>query len=154
MSTAVQPTSTTAQREHFEALAREAEGAMAASLPWYRVKVALLAGLGYAVIFGALAVLLLIGALCAWAVHSGYVWVLLVKAKVLLALPVLGFVLMRALWVRVEAPIGRRVTTQDCPLLFEQLADLCRRMKAPRIHRVLIVKDANVSIAQIPRLGI
>ena len=46
MSTAVQPLSTTAQREHFEALAYEAERAMATSLPWYRVKIALLAGLG------------------------------------------------------------------------------------------------------------
>ncbi|MEK6784178.1 MAG: M48 family metallopeptidase [Nitrospirota bacterium] len=154
MSTAVQRLSTTAQREHFEALAREAERAMAASLPWYRAKIALLAGLGYVVIFGTLAVLLLIGALCVWAVLSGYLWVLLVKAKLLLAVPAIGFILMRALWVRIDAPTGRRVTKHDCPLLFEQLADLCRRMKAPRIHRVLIVNDANVSIAQIPRLGI
>lgn len=154
MSTAVQPLSTTAQREHFEALAYEAERAMATSLPWYRVKIALLAGLGYAVIFGALAVLLLIGSFCVWAVLSGYLWVLLVKAKLFLAVPAIGFILMRALWVRIEAPTGRRVTKQDCPLLFEQLADLCRRMKAPQIHRVLIVNDANVSIAQIPRLGI
>ena len=125
MSTAVQRRSTTAQREHFEALAREAERAMAVSLSWYRVKIALLAGLGYAVIFGTLAVLLLIGALCVWAVLSGYLWVLLVKAKLLLAVPAIGFILMRALWVRIEAPTGRRVTTHDCPLLFEQLADLC-----------------------------
>lgn len=154
MSTAVQRLSTTAQREHFEALAREAERAMAASLSLYRVKITLLAGLGYAVIFGTLAVLLLIGALCVWAGLSGYLWVLLVKAKLLLAVPAIGFILMRALWVRIDAPTGRRVTKHDCPLLFEQLADLCRRMKAPRIHRVLIVDDVNVSIAQIPRLGI
>jgi len=127
---------------------------MATSLPWYRVKIALLAGLGYAVIFGTLAVLLLIGGLCLWAVLSGYLWVLLVKAKLLLAVPAIGFILMRALWVRIDAPTGRRVSKDDCPLLFEQLADLCHRMKAPRIHRVLIVNDANVSIAQIPRLGI
>ncbi|MDF0666358.1 MAG: M48 family metallopeptidase [Nitrospira sp.] len=154
MSTAVQPLSTTAQREHFEALAREAERAMASSLSWYRVKIALLAGLGYAVIVGTLAVLLLIGSFCVWALLSGYLWVLLVKAKLLLAVPAIGFILMRALWVRIDAPTGRRMTKQDCPLLFEQLADLCCRMKAPRIHRVLIVNDANVSIAQIPRLGI
>ncbi len=146
--------STTARRERFEAVAREAERAMAASLPGYRMKVALLAMLGYGVIFGMLSLLLGISAVCVWAMVSGYAWVLLLKTKLILAMPACGLVLLRALWVRIEAPKGYEVFPKDCPRLFGELASLCRGLKAPRIHRVLIMNDFNVSIMQIPRLGI
>ncbi|ODT43564.1 MAG: hypothetical protein ABS70_07750, partial [Nitrospira sp. SCN 59-13] len=121
----------------------------------YRVKTALLAILGYLVIFGMLGVLLMISLLCVWAALSGHAWwLVLVKAKLILVLPALGFVILRSLWVRIKAPTGYRVQKAQCPRLFDEVAHLSSRLRTPRIHRILIVNDFNAAIAQVPRLGI
>jgi len=147
--------STTERRERFEAFVCQAEQAMQANPRKYRIKLALLAILGYLVIFGMLGVLLLIGFLCVWAALSGHAWwLLLIKTKLILLLPAFGLLILRSLWVRIKAPIGYRVRQAQCPRLFQEVAHLSSRLQTPRIHRILIVNDFNAAISQVPRLGI
>lgn len=151
----MKPKSTTERRERFEALVCQAEQAMQSNPRRYRMKIALLAILGYFVIFGMLGVLLMISLLCVWAALSGHAWwLVLVKTKLILVLPALGFVILRSLWVRIKAPTGYRVQKAQCPRLFEEVTYLSSRLRTPRIHRILIANDFNAAIAQVPRLGI
>lgn len=147
--------STTERRERFEAFVLQAEQAMRANPRKYRITIALLAILGYLVIFGILGVLLLIGFLCVWAAWSGHAWwLLLIKTKLIWLFPAFCLLILRSLWVRIKAPTGYRIRQAQYPRLFQEVAHLSSRLQTPRIHRILIVNDFNAAISQVPRLGI
>lgn len=113
--------STTERRERFEAFVLQAEQAMRANPRKYRITIALLAILGYLVIFGILGVLLLIGFLCVWAAWSGHAWwLLLIKTKLIWLFPAFCLLILRSLWVRIKAPTGYRVRQAQCPRLFRK----------------------------------
>lgn len=118
----------------------------------YRARVAGLAVLGYAYLFGAL---ILLSALVA-----GAVWLILnnvgawAAIKLLIPVAVLTWMIGRALWVRFVPPEGLEVTRAEVPELFAEIERVRTAMKAPRVHKVLITDDYNAGVNQYPRLGV
>lgn len=116
----------------------------------YRARVIGLALLGYGYLAALVAVLLLLTAVAVASV---------VKLKALglkLALVIGGFlwVVLRSLWVRLEAPEGTPLERRDAPDLFAMLDRLRGKLATPRIHAVLLTDDFNAGAAQVPRLGL
>jgi Zn-dependent protease with chaperone function len=140
-------------QDDFESLIRRLEQEAAANPAGYRRKLGALAFLGYAYI--ATTVLLLIGGagLIVWmaATVNHAIWLL---GKVSWAFVVLIYVVVRAMWVRLDPPQGRPLTPADCPELFELIENLRARSGAPRLDQVLLTGDFNAAIVQHPRFGI
>jgi Zn-dependent protease with chaperone function len=137
--------------DQFEALVTRLERQERRDPAAYRRRVLLLAFAGYAYIATVLAVaaLLLLGSL-----------VLLPKLKALGVKLVIVFgaffwLVVRAMWVRLDAPEGREVTRAEAPELFALLDALQRELHVgARFHHVLITDDFNAAVVQVPRLGI
>jgi len=140
-------------QDDFESLVRRLEQEAAANPAGYRRKLGALAFLGYAYI--AATVLLLIGG------AAGIVWMVTSVSHALLLLGKLGwaflvliYVVLRAMWVRLDAPQGRPLTSTECPELFMLIESLRTKGGAPRLDRVLLTGDFNAAIVQQPRFGI
>lgn len=140
--------------KQFDALVRRLEPEAAASPRAYRWRVLVLALLGYAYIVGVVAVTLALAAASLWgmthmrgngAYHLG---------KLAAALLLLAGIIVRALWVRFDAPGGRRLTRAEAPALFEEAEALRRALDAPRASVVLLTDEYNAAVSQVPRLGI
>ncbi|HEX9625797.1 MAG TPA: M48 family metalloprotease [Acidiferrobacterales bacterium] len=137
-------------RQEFDALVARLEKYAARHPRAYKLRIAGLAGLGYAYIVAVLIVLAVLTLISlALAVKAP-----LVAIKLGLPLLALVWVIFRALWVRLEAPQGLPVRRRDAPALFALIADLRRRLKGPRIHRVLLTDEFNAAVSQVPRLGL
>lgn len=146
---------TTARRERFAALARQAQASFERAPRAYKYRLALLALLGYAVIFGMLAALVaIIGGTVTAAFMSTAFLLLLIKKKLIIVLGMAVWVLARALWVRFEAPRGHALTPSTAPALFEDLEQMRARLRLPRIHQVLLDTQFNAALVQTPRLGV
>ncbi len=76
------------------------------------------------------------------------------KLMLVLGCASLLFSLLRALWMRPEAPQGLSVTEQEAPKLFELIEKVRRKTGAPRPDRVLIDGELNAAVWQQPRLGL
>ena len=136
----------------FDALVGRLETFAARRPGTYKLRVAGLAALGYLYIVGVLLMLMLLFGLLMVLLATGKMTLLAIK----LGLPLL-FVLgaiFRAIWVRIGAPTGLAITRRDAPALFEALDDMRRRLKGPRIHRVLLTDEYNAAVMQVPRLGL
>jgi Zn-dependent protease with chaperone function len=149
-------TATTTQRRlRFEHLVREAEARIAANPRGYKLRVALLALLGYAVLFGALAVLLaLIGGTVWGALASTAFLILLLKKKLIIPLLVVAWLILRALWVRLDPPKGYRASREAFPALHAEVDALRKQLDTPPVHEIILTDDFNAGIAQTPRLGV
>jgi Zn-dependent protease with chaperone function len=141
------------ERAAFRSLVQRLEQEAAANPAGYRRKLGALAFLGYAYI--AAAVLLLIGgaAFILWLATS-VSHAMLLLGKVGWAFLVLIYVVVRAMWVRLEPPQGRPLTRSECPDLFRLIDSLRAKARAPRVDQVLLTADFNAAIVQHPRLGI
>ncbi len=71
-----------------------------------------------------------------------------------LALLPLFWVTLRAFFMRIPPPEGRRLTQEEAPRIFEVLGKIQQRLKGPPIHEVLIDERYNAAICQVPRLGL
>lgn len=140
----------------FEQTARKAEALADRSLSAYKLRLILYALLGYAVIFAILVALFgLVGGMAGMAfVSTGLFLMLLLKKKLLLVLLPVIWTLIKALWVRFEAPSGYVLTARAVPKLYAELETLRRQLKTPKIHQVILTPEMNASISQTPRLGI
>lgn len=76
------------------------------------------------------------------------------KIMLVLGCASLLFSLLRALWMRPEAPQGLPVTAQEAPQLFELIEKVRRKTGAPRPDSVLIDGELNAAVWQQPRLGL
>ncbi|GAB6141541.1 hypothetical protein JCM14076_22700 [Methylosoma difficile] len=147
--------STTQRRLRFEQLIEAAEQEIQANPRLYNIKVAALAVLGYVVIFGALSLLLALVAGIGWAAFANTaILLVLVKTKLIFALLVMIYVLLRALWVKFGQPVGYRLKPKQHPLLFAELRRLSRKLKAPKVHQVILTPEYNAALLQSPRLGV
>lgn len=141
------------RQAQFEALVARLEQSARSDPGGYRLRVLLLALLGYAyiaLVVGAVAGLLVF---LVWLlVSSGRGAVLVLK----LAIPLgtLIYIALRAMWVRLEPPRGERITRQDAPRLFQEAERLAHALKAPAPDVILVTSELNASVSQIPRLGI
>ena len=148
----------------FKSMVARLELESAASPAQYRIKVALLALLGFAILALVLAticigLLALVGIAGALAFTGGAALILLLKLGkllFLLAIP-LWFTLksaVQALFMRLPAPDGREITRAQAPALFEALDGMRRKMSGPRFHHVLVVNDMNAAVVQRPAFGL
>ena len=118
----------------------------------YKLRVGLLAALGYAYIFFVLGLLILIVVMLIW--FSFYArlnfWVL----KFGWVLLTLAAFILRALWVRIPTPEGLELRREDAPRLFEMVEEISSALQAPQPQHILLTDDFNASIVQVPRLGL
>jgi Zn-dependent protease with chaperone function len=117
-----------------------------------RLRLVLLGVLGYGVLASvlvlAVAVVVALGVVLIQ-LHAG----VLVLKLAWLPLVVAGVVL-RALWVTIPEPPGIELDPQRFPSLFEALEGIRFQLRAPPIHRVVLTREMNAGVAQVPRLGI
>lgn len=131
--------------ERLQAQAREAPQA-------YRTRVMLLAALGYAV----LGLILLV----ALGLPIGIVIALLASGRgfdpwvIYLLLPqtVFAAMVVRALWLRFDAPSGYRLAPGEAPELEAEIERLRLAAGAPPLEAVVIDSDLNAGAASMPRL--
>ncbi len=141
-------------RDQYEARVRNLEAYARLHPRLYLWRVGLLAAVGY-LYLGLVLVLLGLGTIpivvmVAW--HPNYLTIKL--AVVLLPITLgLSWIILRALWIRLDPPQGLAIHPPDAPALFAELGELTRRLDAPRFHQVLLNGEFNASVVQIPRLG-
>lgn len=117
----------------------------------YKTRVVVLALVGYGYI-----ALILLGLL----LSSGLIILFLATksaafaGKLLIPLVVLTFYIFRSLWVKFPPPEGVSLTEQQSKPLIELASDLRRKLKAPRMHSILLTDDFNAGVVQVPRLGL
>ena len=147
--------STTSLRLRFQELIERAEAEILRSPGAYRRKLALLAALGYAYLLGILILTIGLIVVCVFAATKSTVFtVLLLKHNLGIFLGALTYVLIKALWVRLDPPSGHGLNRQDFPILYHQIDELGKSLKAPKIHEILLTHEFNAGIQQTPRLGV
>lgn len=139
--------------EAFERMSQRAEQLAARRPGLYRNLLVTLVVAGYLYI---LAVLMVLVGLCV-----GLVLLIMNsrrlsagEVKLLIGLGVLTWVLIRSLWVRVEAPTGVDLRREDVPGLFSLIDEVRLRVQAPPVTRVVLVSDLNAAVVQVPLLGL
>ncbi|MBW4519776.1 MAG: M48 family metallopeptidase [Scytolyngbya sp. HA4215-MV1] len=128
----------TLDQEPLEALVRQLESYACKSPQGYRLRVTLLALLGYAYIGG---------------IFGGLV-LLFFKLVAFQSVVLILVGLISLFWIRMPPPKGVRVDRTHCPLLFAELDQLSAALKTPTIHQVVITTDLNAAVLQAPKLGI
>lgn len=141
--------------EDFITLIKRAEQDAELNPKSYTTKLALFAMLGYAVIFLVLLALIALGGgVVATAFLSTGLFLLLLKKKLIFAILIGVWVLLRALWVKFAPPQGYTLKRKEFPALFGELDGLSKRLKALKIHEVILDKSLNAAVVQHPRLGV
>ncbi|NZA26573.1 M48 family metalloprotease [Luteimonas sp. SJ-92] len=118
---------------------------------WYKFKLALLAGLGFAVLGGS--------ATLALAASAGLVVVLFLVSPILLVkllkivwIPVaFGWLVLRALWIRFDPPDGHRLAPGEAPGLVAEVERLRRATRAPKLDAIIVNAELNAAAASVPR---
>ncbi|KRA75130.1 hypothetical protein ASD78_08970 [Lysobacter sp. Root667] len=117
----------------------------------YKFKLALLAGLGFAVLGGT--VLLALG------MSAGLVLALLAISPILLVklikvvwIPVaFGWFVIKAIWVKFEPPTGHVLAPDEAPELRAEIERLRAQTQAPPLHDIIIDPQLNAGAASVPR---
>ena len=115
----------------------------------YRLRVGLLAALGYLVLFGALGISL---AIVIGIIYARQLNLLIIE--ILIVVVALAFVILRSLWIEFPEPEGRELKHDDAPRLFELVNEVRAATAGPSLHKVLLTSDYNAYIVQRPRFGI
>lgn len=145
-------------QEQFDALVERLEIFARQQPINYKLRVGLLAALGYGYISLLLAGLMLIFALQILVIIISppakpfllIVWVILANLPAfIILLPIL-----RSLLVHMPPPTGLELSRQKLPHLFTLIDELTSALKAPQFHRILLTDEFNAAVVQIPRLGI
>lgn len=114
----------------------------------YRLRVALLAAIGYTYLL--LVVFLLLALVYVTLV---YVRISYLTIKIIwIPLALLGLVL-RSLWVTIPEPDGNELRNEQAKRLFDLITEVRKALGGPRVHRVLLSDEFNAGIVQIPRFG-
>lgn len=141
--------------KEFEQYALKADGIAKANFGRYKTRVLLFALLGYGIIFAIIfAVIAMIGGLVFASVVSTALLLLLIKKKLIFVLLPMLWIMLRSLWVKIDAPSGYSLTREQYPVLFEQLDHLSTQLESLKIHQVLLTPELNAAIVQTPRLGL
>lgn len=114
----------------------------------YRLRVGLLAALGYVYLFVVVATLL---GVVAGAIYGMGIKPLMIK---ILWIPLaLAGLVLRSLWITLPEPDGMELKRDQAPALFDLINEVSTRLSGPKIHRVLLSEDFNAGIVQIPLFG-
>lgn len=117
----------------------------------YRARVMALAALGYGLLLGLVVVLV------ALEVFLGIVMIRTGAFQILkLAIPLLVFIgiLVESLWIEVLPPKGIELGRNEAPALWAEIDRVRRELRAPAPYKVLIDRQVNASVQQVPRLGV
>jgi len=136
--------------EQFDAMVEKLETQARNNPDGYRTKVLLLAFMGNAYLGG---MLFLIGSVFI-ALLMSMSSLKALGIKLIFVTGAFIWLIVKALWVKIERPAGNEVNQQQCPELFAIIDDLRHKLKAPHFHHVLITEEFNAGIVQSPRLGI
>lgn len=118
----------------------------------YKNKVMMIVAMGYSYIF----TLLLISLLITCSVSAYFIMEQTINgatAKLAFVFLIFAVYILRSLWVRIPAPPYPVLQKQDAPKLYEEVDELTRKLKGPKIHRILFYEESNAFITQIPLLG-
>ncbi|HEU4712448.1 MAG TPA: M48 family metalloprotease [Pyrinomonadaceae bacterium] len=136
------------QEEKFVSLIRRLETAAAVRPALYRLRVAVLATLGYCYLLSIVLILLVTVVMVGYAIRFNAV-----ALKILwIPLALVGLVL-RSLWITIPEPDGTRLTPEQAPALFSLVSEVRKELDGPNIHHVLLSDDYNAAIVQIPQFG-
>lgn len=114
----------------------------------YKLRVALLAVLGYAYLL--VVVVILLAIVAALLLYARLNWVVL--KIVWIPLVIVGIVL-RSLWITLPEPDGMELQREQAPVLFDLIHEVTTKLNGPKIHHVLVSSDFNASVVQIPQFG-
>lgn len=136
--------------EEFNTLVDRLEGEARAHPLRYRWKMFALALLGnlYLTLVLAVAVAFFALSLLSLTIAKALALKLVIVAAVFL------WMMVKALWVRLDPPQGLPVTAAEAPHLFAVIEELRRELRAPRFHHVLVTDDFNAAVVQVPLLGL
>ena len=137
--------------ERFERVAARFERLSRASPRGYRLLIAALGALGFAVV--GLVVLFMV-ALLALVLGIGIAGKAVLAVKFAIPIGITVWALLKAIWVKLERPRGLALERGRAPALFAELDRLRRLGRVPRIHSVRFDASLNASVSQTPRLGI
>jgi Zn-dependent protease with chaperone function len=138
--------------QQFQDLVKKLEKKAAEDISGYRRKTLMLAAAGYFYISTLLLVILLLLCGLAYLMIQGKGQAAIIKLVFIIGAT--GLAVIRSLWVRWPEPDGIRLRQQDAPLLFSEVEGIRHKLKAPRIHRILLNDSFNAAMEQKPRLGI
>ena len=136
------------EEDKLAARIRPLEALAAANPQLYRVRVALLASLGYAYLLTLVVVLL---GVVAWTLY--FVRFNGAMIKILWIPLVLAGLVLRSLWITIPEPDGKELQRDEAPALFELIAEVSKALNGPKVHHVLVSDEFNASIVQIPQFG-
>lgn len=141
-------TSVASHRRLVERLERSAAQSPVA----YRFKLALLAIAGYGVLAVALVLALALSVgLGVALLLTKSVWA--IKLIKLVWIPLLlAWLILKALWVKIPEPEGRRLRPGEAPALEREVERLRREAGAPPLAGIVIDTDLNAAAASVPRL--
>jgi len=114
----------------------------------YRLRVGLLAALGY--VYLLVIVLALLGIIAVTLFYVRVNWIMLKVLWIPLAL--VGLVL-RSLWITIPEPDGMKLEREQAPALFDLIDEVTTALSGPKIHHVMVSDDFNAGIVQIPQFG-
>ncbi|MCY7389636.1 MAG: M48 family metalloprotease [Burkholderiales bacterium] len=142
-------------RDQYEGLVRQLEAEAEHNPGGFRNKVLLISSAAYI----ALALMLVLTLLIIYfgvstASGKGHTRQLIYTGLFTLTMIPVYFVVLRMFFMRLEVPAGREITRKDAPKLFEVLDKMRRRLKGPAIDRVVMDREFNAAISQVPRFGL
>lgn len=136
--------------EEFQALVSRLETEAKLHPGRYKAKVILLALAGYGYVGFILAFLIPLFVLTLASISV----LKLLAIKLIIPVAILIWVVLRAMWVRIDPPQGRPVIFAEAPELYAMIDSLRQRLQAPPFHRVLLTDDFNAAVMQVPQLGL
>lgn len=117
----------------------------------YQLRVAAIAAIGYGYIGLIWLVLFSSLWLVRWLVELTQHQTVIIEPRHLWTL--LGLVAISTLWVHSPPPSDREIQRSDFPELFSSIDELSLRLRAPKVHHVLINYDFNAAICQVSHFG-
>src|SRR5687768_12072859 len=114
----------------------------------YRLRVGLLAALGY--VYLLLVVLILLAIVAATLLYVRLNWIAIKVLWIPLALVAL---VLRSLWITIPEPDGMKLQREQAPALFDLIREVTTALNGPKIHHVMLSEDFNAAIVQIPQFG-
>jgi len=135
-------------QKEFEDLVKRLELSSRKNPSVYKLRVALLAALGYLFLFSILASS---AGLVALVIYVGKVNYLIIK---LLIIPLaLAAIVLRSMWIKFPEPEGKPIRRTDAPRLFDLVNQVRTATNGPEVHKLLLTGDLNAGIVQRPQLG-
>ncbi|MFB2897955.1 M48 family metalloprotease [Aerosakkonemataceae cyanobacterium BLCC-F50] len=139
--------------EKFDALVKRLEIFAHSKPASYKLRVGLLAVLGYAyIVFVLVGLLLVLGLVVLFVLWSHRINAAVIKFAFLLL--IVFFIILRSLWVTFPPPLGLPLKRREFPRLFAFVDELTAKLQAPRFHHILLTNELNAAVVQRPRLGL